>query len=335
MGLILSLGIGAQKAAAADITYDFHDSAFSGQSLDIQLQGVIEPQDAARMAGMVAGVATTARTTINVTLDSPGGNLMEGIRIGRFLADLPNRVVTRVFTKDGQPADCASACVFAYMGGDYRFLGEGSRLGVHQFYFGSDGALSGADATATSQIVSSELADFLTDNRVRVAFLKVISDVPPDQIYWVPEDVLSQYRVVTGLIHDQSAVIKVLETGGFYLRMEQTGFYGQNKMLAACDQGRMEFYSYIEPVDIATFVRPAYDFQVMIDGVQVIPTAVRPEPEDPRWVVTAFLLAPADLRALTVAKSFGARHDQQGAFFGFDYAIEDDQLAKLISGCRS
>ena len=329
--LCLSVVAQPHRAAAADITYDLYENRTGLPSLSLHLQGTIESGDADRMATIVAAV--THDTRIEVTFDSPGGSLVEGLRIGRYLASLPGLVVTRVFTPSGQQADCASACVFSYLGGDYRFLAVGSRLGVHQFYFGSQTDMTGAQTSATAQILSAEISDFLASANVGAEFLRIIADVPPDQIYWAPVDVLERYKVVTGLIHDQTSQVKLLENGQYYIRLEQTSYYGQNKVIAGCDKGVMHFDSYIQPVDIAAFDPADYQFQVMIDGVQVTPASVEPQPNVTRWAVTAFTLAPAQLVALRGAKSFGARHDQHGMFVGFEYQIEDDQLANAIAGC--
>ena len=60
-----------------------------------------------------------------ILFNSPGGIFKEGIKIGRTLRDLDR--VTRVPGK----AMCASACVWAFMGGVLRFADEDAKLGVH------------------------------------------------------------------------------------------------------------------------------------------------------------------------------------------------------------
>ena len=63
-----------------------------------------------------------------VYLDSPGGSLPEGMKIGQLISRLKadTDVGRRTKAKDGKiiPAsgECSSACVWAYLGGRYRFL---------------------------------------------------------------------------------------------------------------------------------------------------------------------------------------------------------------------
>jgi hypothetical protein len=70
--------------------------------------------------------------------DSPGGSMTAAIRLGEILRNLKARtVVGRAFVRNGEievePARCASACVFAFLGGATRSMPKNSRLGVHSW----------------------------------------------------------------------------------------------------------------------------------------------------------------------------------------------------------
>ena len=72
-------------------------------------------------------------------IDSPGGHLVEGVNLGHVLRKLRTSVfVGRVVTLGGQRiavnGSCMSACVYALMGGNKRFVPTGSRVGVHREY---------------------------------------------------------------------------------------------------------------------------------------------------------------------------------------------------------
>ena len=69
-----------------------------------------------------------------VYLNSPGGNLREGMRLGKFFFD--NKIETVVETK----TSCASACALAFLGGrdgdtgkPHRTKASNSGLGFHSF----------------------------------------------------------------------------------------------------------------------------------------------------------------------------------------------------------
>ncbi len=70
-----------------------------------------------------------------VVFNSVGGELNEGIKIGRFLKN--HRIGTAV-TKNGL---CASSCALAFLGGrdfygrKFMILPQGSKLGFHSFYY--------------------------------------------------------------------------------------------------------------------------------------------------------------------------------------------------------
>ncbi len=70
--------------------------------------------------------------------DSPGGSMTAAIRLGEILRNLKAKtVVGRAFVRNGEvevePARCASACVFAFLGGATRSMPRNSRLGVHSW----------------------------------------------------------------------------------------------------------------------------------------------------------------------------------------------------------
>jgi hypothetical protein len=79
-----------------------------------------------------------ARGSSNVLIiDSPGGHLIEGIKLGMALRRLRTTVfVGRVIARDGTDlavdGSCMSACVYALMGGNRRFVKLGSNVGVHR-----------------------------------------------------------------------------------------------------------------------------------------------------------------------------------------------------------
>jgi hypothetical protein len=70
--------------------------------------------------------------------DSPGGSMTAAIRLGEILRNLKAKtVVGRAYLRNGEveveAARCASACVFAFLGGATRSMPKTSRLGVHSW----------------------------------------------------------------------------------------------------------------------------------------------------------------------------------------------------------
>ncbi|MFD1807386.1 ATP-dependent Clp protease proteolytic subunit [Gemmobacter lanyuensis] len=124
LGLIV--GCGPQAARAADIQI-FADPAIpelSGNYL-IHIDGLIEDGDADKLEAVVADLPKGRDNFLLVALNSPGGNLAEGLRMADVLQAAEIQVVTDVMGFGGTPADCASACSLVYLGGTYRYLQEG------------------------------------------------------------------------------------------------------------------------------------------------------------------------------------------------------------------
>ena len=90
--------------------------------------------------------------------------------------------------------DCASACAFAFMGGVERWVYEGSRLGVHQFY-------SLDETIASSQAVQATVGLTLIHALrmgVGADVIVAASATLPEDIYWFNRSEL----VVFGLLTD-------------------------------------------------------------------------------------------------------------------------------------
>jgi len=112
--------------------------------------------------------AASQGTSDVLFIDSPGGHLLEGVRLGAVLRALKTSVfVGRVVTLNGQTiavnGSCMSACVYTLMGGHKRFVTPGSRVGVHREYLpnssGSD-PLSVLRSTRRFPEVTTMLRDY-------------------------------------------------------------------------------------------------------------------------------------------------------------------------------
>jgi hypothetical protein len=125
----LVAGAFAQPAAAIEISKHVSDSA---EVNAIQLKGKIEEGDTFDLQVYISNLPK--KPTVVVYLNSPGGNLREGMKLGRFFFD--NKVETTVETKTA----CASACALAFLGGrdgatgkPHRTKAANSGVGFHSF----------------------------------------------------------------------------------------------------------------------------------------------------------------------------------------------------------
>jgi hypothetical protein len=113
----LALGAAALPAAALQFT----QQRLGGVSV-VLASGEIVAGDADRLAAFLTGRPVSGAT---VVLDSPGGDLVEGMVLGALIRQ--QRLGTRILSGD----ECASACVFSFVGGVVREVDNGARLGVH------------------------------------------------------------------------------------------------------------------------------------------------------------------------------------------------------------
>lgn len=84
-------------------------------------------------------VAATLPKSATVVFESPGGNLLAGLKIGETIR---SRGMTTVV---GANSTCASACAIAWLGGTTRYLSSAGRLGFHAAS-GQDGVSGGGNA---------------------------------------------------------------------------------------------------------------------------------------------------------------------------------------------
>ena len=112
-----------------------HAMEFRIDGETIHATGVIETGDAAEFTTRIAPRIDGPFWT--VTFDSPGGSLIEGMRLGEVIHD----VFAGTLVESGR--DCLSACAIAFLGGRAfgtyahvvrREIEPGSRLGYHGFF---------------------------------------------------------------------------------------------------------------------------------------------------------------------------------------------------------
>jgi len=137
----------------------------------VLLEGKLELADDEAFAKLVDGLDHAI-----VVLNSPGGNLVAGLAIGRL-------VRLRAFaTAVPDDAMCASACALAWLGGTTRYLGSRSALGFH-----AASVMHGRQAVETgvgNALIGSYLARLGLSERAVV----YITAAKPSDIQWLHPD---------------------------------------------------------------------------------------------------------------------------------------------------
>ena len=144
-----------------------------------------------------------------VYLDSPGGSLAAGLKLGELFRSYKYKtgvarsvsLVSEVSTSynDLKPATCASACAFAFLGGESRYATAGE-VGVHQFF--QEAALSNPSNKAydafdlsEQQFISAVLIDYVFRMGVDPRFASISAATPPSQIKFLSTDELVELKV--------------------------------------------------------------------------------------------------------------------------------------------
>lgn len=141
------------------------------------------------------------RLFAEVMFDSPGGNLGAAIEVGRILREAQARTsVGRSAPMEGLPqwherrdgGRCASACVFALLGGSTRWA-EGGELGVHQFYTPTGSNIP----TAATQQIMGQIVLYLIEMGISPELLTLASKIPGDRMHYLTEAELDRLGIAT------------------------------------------------------------------------------------------------------------------------------------------
>ncbi|WP_435656162.1 hypothetical protein [Brucella pituitosa] len=276
-------------------------------------------------------------TRVHVMLSSPGGSLQEGLKLGRLLASLPKILpitVSSAVSENGHASDCASACVLIYLGATFRFLDPNSRIGVHQFAFDNTSGIEANTATSISQLLSAEVTEYLREVDVDTKLFSFMSNTSAAEIHWVDHEDLKNLNVLNEFVYDESSEYKNAD-GQYYLLLRQQSYFGENKIIAACDKGKVVFIAYLQPPNLEVIAEIEHELTVIADGHEFRPTYYERPTPTARFSSSFFELDQKQLQRLTIARSVGARMKIPGdsLFFGFEMMLKDTKLKDTIRGC--
>lgn len=182
------------KAQALEIRYENRQT-----QLFFYLDGKIERGDAAKFKAAWYEAYDPAVSIVG--LNSPGGDMDEGMEIGRFLrekkattiiVDIPPQATADKFmdilsTQAGeqQQGGCYSSCANAFMGGVKRIVPLGSKIGFHQFSY-SNKDLATDSVSMNAQIASSNLSLYLSMMGANPILFNLLSTTLPQDMF-IPE----------------------------------------------------------------------------------------------------------------------------------------------------
>jgi hypothetical protein len=193
--IVLALAaILAISSPAAAMTFErLPDAACDGRAC-VLLSGAIDGESAGKFKAFSRHENLPAGSV--VMLSSDGGNLVGGLTLGREIRAAGFSTEVEGYnpsTRQFSPGICASACVWAFLGGIQRTLSTGSKLGVHQVTFEVETVSGVADAQWLMGMVGIHLKVM----GVASDILTLALTTPSDRIRWLSADELKRYAVAT------------------------------------------------------------------------------------------------------------------------------------------
>ena len=178
----------AQPAGALEISKHAKDSA---ETNAVQLKGRIDDGDTYELQVYIAGLAK--KPNVVVYLNSPGGNLREGMRLGRFF--FQNKIETVVESK----TQCASACALAFLGGrdesgkPHRTKASTGGVGFHSFTreFDKDKSYTADDLKTVVQLTQNQVsvvAEYLKAVNADLDLLRIMLRATANEMNYISND---------------------------------------------------------------------------------------------------------------------------------------------------
>jgi hypothetical protein len=140
-----------------------------------------------------------------VFLDSPGGNVVGAMRLGKLLRQLGTvTVVGRVVDGDGQlpggvaAARCMSACVYAFMGGRRRIVPPESVVGIHRMFREEtqyEGRLTETRTVFASRDMVAALAQYSDSMGISPQLVQMAERISPQTVHVVTPSEMRRWRL--------------------------------------------------------------------------------------------------------------------------------------------
>jgi hypothetical protein len=309
----------------------------------IYASGIIDAGAASRFQALMAAKSLPVGTLL--FLDSPGGNLLAGMELGRDIrADGFDTYVdaSNGFDNLGVPASkpslCASACTLAFLGGRFRFIDENSIYAVHRFYF--PGNVGGDSDVA--QVVSAEVVQYMRDMGVDPQLFTLMTEAGESEVVIPTRQQLLSFNVVNNGAEKPVWSINAVDQG-LYLKGEENTIWGDNKLLFLCARrGTMLLTAIFAARGRETIMNGEHADGLLLDGNVVrFPPSVRVFQVFNKGsafvsVGLSHSLIQRILKAHTVGFSMQTNFDA-GMFDGiadFDFSDGMQKMLGLLSSCH-
>ncbi len=297
-----------------------------------------------------------------VFLNSLGGNLFAGMRLGRIFREHHfNSYIEGQGDEDrnddlrslnavpgwggkaykSKPGVCVSACALAFLGGAFRYLSKGT-YGVHRFFASPEANLNSDSA----QIISAAVLQYIRDMGVDGALFNEMTKSGKDEMTYLPESRLTALGVVNNGVGKTSWTIETAGPYGLYLKGYRDTVFGQQKMLFMCGgkkNAHLLAEAIFDPKGNSDKITKMTAISFELDGTPIkIPdaqVAIKPIVNN-GWINIMVALDDQLLRQLLTAKTIGimAQFAFEAPVFqgigGMDFTDGATKLPAFLKSCH-
>lgn len=309
-----------------------------GNAWFIFADGVIDADASARLKRFIQENHVPRKSIF--VLNSPGGSLIGGIKLGRAIRDAG--LLTDVGRNIGETekmlvaGECYSACTLAFLGGEFRSIEKDSIYGVHRFFF----TTKGDQDTDAAQILSASIVQYIRDMDVDPELFNEMTAAGNKEIIIIPHDELVRLNVINNGQKKTRWTIESVEFG-IYLKGERETYHGINKFILECMANHsIALLAIFDPEGRADEITRMKSMSLFIND-EAISIAERrlsgPELHN-GWINAVFLLDDSLLAIIQRAKTVGVAFqflDGAPIFLGFQGMDFGDGAKKLPGFLRA
>ena len=343
-----SMAVGTEKLHIQVFNPDWIKIINQNFTRYIVLSGTIDSDAPRRLASILAD---PANHYADVYMNSPGGNLLAGIEIGRQLRIAKARsyigsgylektdTKNNLFSFKVQSGNCYSACALAFLGGEYRWHSLKSKYGVHRFKT----LFTGPHDLAIAQVYSAAIGAYIREMGISGELFDYMSSAGHEEILILTEELQLRLKVTNNGRKEASWSIEAIPEGQ-YLRGEQDSIYGKGKLLFACDAKQMNLWMtslYNAGINRAKEISAGGWFHsLMTNGIYFPLNKVHNLSVKGDELIVTFSINKAEASAITSSRSIG--HAMQmfrsaPTYVGFSIDIEGEKnqnrFRNFISNC--
>lgn len=334
-----ALGILPLIASAMTVSIeqpDLYDLAAGRSSWKIFIDGPIDRESPVQVQTALEKAGDNGAV---VYFNSPGGNLLSGIEIGRLIRSHSASTILGQ-RKPGvglvQPAECHSACSLAFLGGVARYSNDGSVYGVHRFSSTTGPSDSDLD---TAQILSAAVSTYIREMGVDPRLFDLMASAGKNGIYVVSPEEMSGLRVVNN--GRQQAEWTIEATGGIqYLKGAQATQYGLAKAIFICVNGGFMFHSIYEAGERSERIAQGGWYHFLMINSKTQPLTPSNLQVANGLLNSSFQISRDDAVAISQADSVGHAMQTTPAaptYVGYNIDIDDKNRQRIqgfIASCR-